>query len=72
MAAQAPFPYRYAGYGSEWAVELYIKIVPSGRNFLVSSYQFFIANEFALSQLSNEPSILNFFPNMELIAIGSL
>ena len=72
MAAQAPLPYRYAGYGSECAVELYIKIVPSGRNFLVSSYQFLIANEFALSQLSNEPSILNFFPNIELIAIGSL
>lgn len=40
MAAHVPLPYKYAGIGKVCEVDDYMRIVPSGRNLLESSYHY--------------------------------
>ena len=65
MAAQVPRPYKCAGYGKEWELDDYIRMVPSGKKRRVSLYHYCtVATFYYLSQSSNRPSLCNFFPKM--------
>lgn len=73
IAAQVPCPYRYAGNGNVCDVDDCISIVPSGKNFLDSSYQFLmLAPVSSFAQDSKRPSLKRRLPIIAERATGSL
>lgn len=72
IAAHVPLLKIRAGYGNEWYVVLYIIILPLGYSFLDCSNNFRIEFTFLRSIELTLPSLFNYSPRIEAIAMGNL